>query len=93
MNPDLIAAAVLMGPAAILAPVCIAGHLRQARHDATAAAVLATYQPQPAAPPEPPHGGGEPLAAHHALPADRLATVTHLDTRRRNPAPSERKTA
>ncbi|MGW2370290.1 hypothetical protein ACWCZ5_32660 [Streptomyces sp. NPDC001667] len=85
MSPDLIAAAVLMGPAAILAPVCIAGHLRQARHDATAAAVLAAYRPVQPDSPGPPHGGGEPLTAD-APDVGRLATVTHLDTHRRTAA-------
>ncbi|MFI1183361.1 hypothetical protein ACH4UT_27960 [Streptomyces sp. NPDC020799] len=90
MSPDLIAAAVLIGPAAILAPVCLTGHLRQARHDAAAAAVLAAYHPAPPAPPDPPRGGGEPLPA---LPGERLATVTHLDTRRCRTTSGERKTA
>ncbi|WKK24693.1 hypothetical protein QZH56_03385 [Streptomyces olivoreticuli] len=83
MNPELIAAAVLMAPGLLLAPVCIAGHLRQARHDNAAAAACAAFRS-----PQPPHDGGEPAPAPE-LPDN----VIDFPARRRTAAPSERNTA
>lgn len=75
MSPDLITAALLAAPAAILGPVCIAGHLITARHDDTALAAAVAARPTPGNPGGP--GEGEPLPD----PAD-LAEVITLHPRR-----------
>ncbi|WKK21676.1 hypothetical protein QZH56_22830 [Streptomyces olivoreticuli] len=89
MNPELIAAAVLMGPGLLLAPVCIAGHLRQARRDNAAAAACAAFRPPQPADPQPPHDGGEPAPAPE-LPDNVIGFPAH---RHRTTAPGERNAA
>ncbi|MFI0764625.1 hypothetical protein ACH4TQ_06825 [Streptomyces sp. NPDC021218] len=85
MTPELITAAALMAPGAILGPVCLAGHRRARRRDAIEAAVCAAYRPGPPDEgPEPPPKGrmkGKPQAA----PA-RLARVIDFPANRRNAA-------
>ncbi|MFK4223408.1 hypothetical protein [Streptomyces sp. NPDC019890] len=57
MSAELIAAAVLFAPAAVIGPVCLAGHLLSRRHDNTLAAVCAEFRPTtPEAPLPPPKG-------------------------------------
>ncbi|MCF6525667.1 hypothetical protein [Streptomyces sp. JJ36] len=63
MNAELIALSALAAPAAILGPVCLAGHLWASRQDAAAAAA---FRSAPAEQP-PPGGPGEPLPAPEAL--------------------------
>ncbi|MGI5348800.1 hypothetical protein ACQEU8_11475 [Streptomyces sp. CA-250714] len=75
MSPDLITAALLAAPAAVLGPVCIAGHLITARHDETALTAAMAARPAPSNPSGP--GEGEPLPN----PAD-LAEVITLHPRR-----------
>ncbi len=71
MSPELITLAVLAAPAAVIGPVCLAGHLLTRRHDAALAAAFHT-EPETA-----PTGGGEPLPEPEAL-----AKVIAFPTRR-----------
>ncbi|WP_172383574.1 hypothetical protein [Streptomyces sp. MNP-20] len=85
MSPDLIAAIVLAAPGALGGTLALAGHHRARRHDATAAAVLATYRP---APPDtdPDLGPGGPGPGEPTPVPGRLAPVIDLHTRRRTAA-------
>ncbi|MGW2186595.1 hypothetical protein [Streptomyces sp. NPDC001719] len=88
MNPELTAAAVLIGPGLLLGAACIAGHLRQARRDNTALAACAAYRPTS---PQPPHNGGEPAPTPAPeLPDNVIDFPAH---RRTITAPGERNTA
>ncbi|MDF4250449.1 hypothetical protein [Streptomyces sp. WMMB303] len=81
MSPELITAALLAAPAAVLGPVCIAGHLITARHDERALAAAVAARPTPGNPGGPGGPGeGEPLPD----PADLadLAEVITLHPRR-----------
>jgi hypothetical protein len=84
MSPDLIAAAILFGPGAVIGPVCIAGHLRARRLAAAEAAVCAEYRPTTPRSPEPPPKG-RMKATPQPAPAP-LATVIDFPTHRRNAA-------
>ncbi|MFG2303491.1 hypothetical protein [Actinacidiphila glaucinigra] len=83
MSPDLIAAAILAGPAAITAPVLyVAGRRQRAALD-EAAAILAEHRPQTEStgPDGPPEGGGYkrprlPSTAGSAGSADVIAFPT-----------------
>ncbi|MFH8786309.1 hypothetical protein [Streptomyces roseoverticillatus] len=72
MNPELLAAGVLLGPGLILGPLCLLGHRRARHHDDIAAAVLASFTSTPPSPP------GEP----RPLPEQQLAPVIDLEARR-----------
>jgi hypothetical protein len=72
---DLIAAAVLFGPATLAAPALAYRIITDRRQDAAVLAVLAEHHTTPAAPPDggqpQPDGGG--LAEVVAFPARRVA--------------------
>ncbi|MEU2722738.1 hypothetical protein [Streptomyces smyrnaeus] len=74
MSPDLITAALLAAPAAVLGPICLAGHLITARHDDAALTAAVAARPAPGNPDGP--GEGEPLPD----PGD-LAEVITLNPR------------
>lgn len=65
MNPELITFAVLAAPAAVIGPICLAGHALARRREAAIADALRN-----ASRPRPPSGPGEPQPA-----PDELATV------------------
>lgn len=97
MSPDLITAAVLFGPAALLGGAVAVADLRDRPHRRATARVLAELRAARAAGPDEdpdpsPPDGGQP-APTEGVPAAvvRLAPVIPLPTRR--PAPAARRTA
>ncbi|MEU7663362.1 hypothetical protein [Streptomyces lincolnensis] len=75
MNPDAIAAAVLIGPGALAGAVCLAGHHTARRRAQAVTDACAAFQPSPPPGqplPEPQQtGSGGPLAAVVAFPDRR----------------------
>ena len=84
MNAELITAAVLFGPAAIVGPVCLIGHRISRRHDETVASVVAEFRPTETTEPEPPPKG-RIKAPRQTAPAP-LANVLDFPARRRDAA-------
>ncbi|MFE0275703.1 hypothetical protein ACFWZY_26930 [Streptomyces sp. NPDC058992] len=85
MNAGLIAAAVLMGPGAVVGTVFLAGHRASRRADDALAAALAAHRATQPTGTEPPPNGRETVPQPMAEPA-RLATVIDFPTQRRNAA-------
>lgn len=94
---DLITAAVLFGPAALVGAVGGTGYLRQRPRERARARVLAESRAARAAGPNddptPPDGGQPAPAEQEPAPAVRLAPVIPLPTRSVRPATPARRAA
>ncbi|WP_327680184.1 hypothetical protein [Streptomyces sp. NBC_00467] len=84
MNAELIAAAVLFGPAAIVGPVCLIGHRISRAQDAMVASIVAEFRPTETTEPEPPPKGR--IKAPRQTPPAPLANVLDFPARRRDAA-------
>lgn len=84
MNADLIAAAILATPAAVVGSICLAGHRASRLADDELAVALAAHRtPQPTGT-EPPDG--REAAPQPAAEPARLATVIDFPNGRRSAA-------
>ncbi|MFI1465649.1 hypothetical protein [Streptomyces wuyuanensis] len=82
MSAEIITAAVMATPAALMGAVCLAGHRLSRRADDALAAALDAHAASVS--PQPPNGG-ETLTPCAAEPA-QLATVIDFPARRRDAA-------
>lgn len=83
MTGDILAAAALVAPGAVLGCISLVGHHHARRRDEAEAAIVATYQPDPPTPEPPPKGRIK--GPRQTAPA-RLATVIGFPTHRRTAA-------
>ncbi|UUN27673.1 hypothetical protein [Streptomyces sp. FIT100] len=85
MNAEIITAAVLFTPAAVVGTVFLAGHRLSRRADDALAAALADHRATEPTGTQPPDGR-EAAPQPTAEPVPRLATVIDFPTRRRDAA-------
>ncbi|MGW7364638.1 hypothetical protein ACWGI8_14710 [Streptomyces sp. NPDC054841] len=85
MNAQLITAAALLTPGAVVTAVCLAGHRLSRRADDALAVALAAHRATEPTGTEPPPTGREEAPQPRPEPA-RLATVIDFPVRRRDAA-------